>query len=102
VELNAPRLGSGGSRTDADAATFGDIAIAAGGLTIRGAKSIAVNAMQRYDDAAYATVPGADGQAVPDLSASGRPYEVINQAYLDSKHGDSTAFIDAALANTAA
>ncbi|WP_454774654.1 filamentous haemagglutinin family protein [Janthinobacterium tructae] len=91
LELNAPRLGSGGARTDADAATFGDIAIAAGGgLTIRGAKSIAVNAMQRYDDAAYAT----------DLSASGRPYQVINQAYLDSKHADSTAFIDAALANT--
>jgi len=91
VELNAPRLGSGGSRTDVDAATFGDIAIAAGGgFTVRGAKSIAVNAMQRYDDAAYAT----------DLSVSGRPYQVINQAYLDSKHADSTAFIDAALANT--
>ena len=91
VELSAPRLGSGGVRTDLDAATFGDIAIAAGGgLTIRGAKSIAVNAMQRYDDAAYAT----------DVSASGRPYQVINQAYLDGKHADSTAFIDAALANT--
>jgi filamentous hemagglutinin family protein len=91
VELSAPRLGSGGVRTDIDAATFGDIAIAAGGgLTIRGAKSIAVNAMQRYDDAAYAA----------DLSASGRPYQVIDQAYLDSKHADSTAFIDAALANT--
>ncbi|WP_257626213.1 filamentous haemagglutinin family protein [Janthinobacterium sp. NKUCC06_STL] len=91
VELSAPRLGSGGSRTDADAATFGDVAIASGsGFTIRGAKSIAVNAMQRYDDAAYAT----------DLSASGRPYQVINQAYLDSKHADSTAFVNAALANT--
>ncbi|PIG30992.1 filamentous hemagglutinin family protein [Janthinobacterium sp. 35] len=91
LELSAPRLGSGGARTDADAATFGDIAIAAGGgFTVRGAKSIAVNAMQRYDDAAYAT----------DLSASGRPYQVVNQAYLDSKHADSTAFIDAALANT--
>ncbi|OHV96844.1 hemagglutinin [Janthinobacterium lividum] len=91
LELSAPRLGSGGARTDVDAATFGDIAIAAGGgFTVRGAKSIAVNAMQRYDDAAYAT----------DLSASGRPYQVINQAYLDSKHADSTAFIDAALANT--
>ncbi|NHQ92005.1 filamentous haemagglutinin family protein [Janthinobacterium lividum] len=91
LELSAPRLGSGGVRTDLDVATFGDIAIAAGGgLTIRGAKSIAVNAMQRYDDAAYAT----------DLSASGRPYQVVNQAYLDSKHVDSTAFIDAALANT--
>ena len=91
VELSAPRLGSGGSRTDLDAATFGDIAIASGGgFTVRGAKSIAINAMQRYDDAAYAT----------DLSASGRPYQVINQAYLESKHADSTAFIDAALANT--
>ncbi|MCC7705526.1 filamentous hemagglutinin family protein [Janthinobacterium sp. GW460P] len=91
VELSAPRLGSGGSRTDADAATFGDVDVrAGGGLTIRGAKSIAVNAMQRYDDAAYAT----------DVAASGRPYQVINQAYLDSKHADSTAFIDAALANT--
>ncbi|PLY45348.1 hemagglutinin [Janthinobacterium sp. ROICE36] len=91
LELSAPRLGSGGARTDIDAATFGDVGIAAGGgFTVRGAKSIAVNAMQRYDDAAYAT----------DLSASGRPYQVINQAYLDSKHVDSTAFIDAALANT--
>ncbi|WP_425251599.1 filamentous hemagglutinin family protein [Janthinobacterium sp. NFX145] len=91
VELSAPRLGSGGSRTDADAATFGDVAIASGsGFTVRGAKSIAINAMQRYDDAAYAT----------DLSASGRPYQVVNQAYLDSKHADSTAFINAALANT--
>ncbi|MEG0880575.1 MAG: filamentous hemagglutinin family protein, partial [Janthinobacterium sp.] len=91
VELSAPRLGSGGARTDLDAATFGDIDVrAGGGFTVRGAKSIAVNAMQRYDDAAYAT----------DLSASGRPYQVINQAYLDSKHRDSTAFIDAALANT--
>ncbi|MGK5011372.1 filamentous haemagglutinin family protein [Janthinobacterium sp. MDB2-8] len=101
VELSAPRLGSGGSRTDADAATFGDIGVhAGGGLTIRGAKSIAVNAMQRYDDAAYELAPGANGQPVQDLSASGRPYQVINQAYLDSKHADSTAFIDAALANT--
>jgi filamentous hemagglutinin family protein len=101
VELNAPRLGSGGARTDVDAATFGDIAIAAGGgFTVRGAKSIAVNAMQRYDDAAYAMLPGANGQPVQDLSASGRPYQVVNQAYLDSKHADSTAFIDAALAST--
>ncbi|MGK5051808.1 filamentous haemagglutinin family protein [Janthinobacterium sp. RB2P8] len=101
LELSAPRLGSGGTRTDADAATFGDIAIAAGGgFTVRGAKSIAVNAMQRYDDAAYATAPGANGQPVQDLSASGRPYQVINQAYLDRKHADSTDFIDAALANT--
>ncbi|OEZ75861.1 heme/hemopexin-binding protein precursor [Janthinobacterium sp. HH104] len=101
VELTAPRLGSGGTSKDVDAATFGDIGVrAGGGFTVRGAKSIAVNAMQRYDDAAYATVPGANGQPVQDLSATGRPYQVVNQAYLDSKHADSTAFIDAALANT--
>ncbi|MGK5036237.1 filamentous haemagglutinin family protein [Janthinobacterium sp. LB3P118] len=101
LELSAPRLGSGGARTDVDAATFGDIAIAAGGgFTVRGAKSIAVNAMQRYDDAAYAMVADANGVLVQDLSVSGRPYQVVNQAYLDSKHADSTAFIDAALANT--
>lgn len=81
VELNAPRLGG---------ATAGDIDIdASGNLDIQGARSIAVNAMQRYDDAAYGT----------DETASGRPYQIIDQAYLDAKHADSTAFIDAALLN---
>ncbi|SNT29557.1 filamentous hemagglutinin family protein [Sphingopyxis indica] len=81
LELNAPRLGG---------ATGGDIAIdASGSLTIEGARSIAVNAVQRYDDAAYGSDP----------AASGRPYQVIDQAYLDAKHAESTAFIDAALDN---
>ncbi len=50
---------------------------AATGVTIRGAESIAVNAFRSY---------------APE---DGR----INQDYLDIIHGDSTAFIDAALAN---
>ncbi|MHA3735382.1 filamentous hemagglutinin family protein [Pseudomonas sp. Eth.TT006] len=78
LELNAPRLGSN------------DIAIdAAGGLTIVGARSIGLNALRRYTDAA-------DGV---DPAASGRPYQVIDQAYLDRIHGDSELFINAALGN---
>ncbi len=81
LELNAQRLG--GARGN-------DIAIDAGGnLDIRGARSIAVNGVQRYDDAAYGTDP----------AAGGRPYQVIDQAYLDAKHADSQAFIDNLLAN---
>jgi filamentous hemagglutinin family protein len=81
LQLNAPRVGG---------ATAGDIAIdASGSLNIQGAKLIAVNAMQRYDDAAYGSEP----------SASGQPYQLINQAYLDAKHADSTLFINHALAN---
>jgi len=81
VELNAPRLGG---------ATAGDIDIdASGSLDIQGVRSIAVNAMQRYDDAAYGT----------EDAASGRPYQIIDQAYLDAKHADSAAFIDAVLGN---
>ncbi|WP_339473253.1 filamentous hemagglutinin family protein [Pseudomonas fluorescens] len=79
LELNAPRIG------------VGDIAIdASGALDIEGARSIGLNAMRRYTDAA-------DGI---DASVSGRPYQVIDQAYLEGIHGDSTAFINAALDNT--
>ncbi|WP_085695876.1 filamentous haemagglutinin family protein [Pseudomonas sp. B26(2017)] len=79
LELNAPRLGAD------------DIAIDAGGaLSIQGARSIGLNATRRYTDASDGTDP----------AASGRPYQVIDQAYLDRLHGDSTAFIDAALANS--
>ncbi|MFW9078662.1 filamentous hemagglutinin family protein [Pseudomonas sp. P2757] len=79
LELNAPRIGSA------------DIAIdASGALDIQGARSIGLNATRRYTDAA-------DGV---DPVASGRPYQVIDQAYLERIHGDSSAFIDAALANS--
>ncbi|WP_085582258.1 MULTISPECIES: filamentous hemagglutinin family protein [unclassified Pseudomonas] len=78
LELYAPRLGAD------------DIAIdASGALDIQGARSIGLNAVRRYTDAA-------DGS---DPAASGRPYQVIDQAYLNRIHVDSSAFIDAALAN---
>ncbi|MBP5064868.1 filamentous hemagglutinin family protein [Pseudomonas chlororaphis] len=83
LELNAPRL-------DASDPTLGDIAIdASGRLNILGARSIAVNGTARYTDAPERTAP----------AASGRPYQVIDQAYLDAKHQDSQRFIDNALSN---
>ena len=79
LELNAPRLGAD------------DIAIdASGRLTIQGARSIALNGMATYDDADFG----------PGTTASGRPYQVIDKAYLDKKHALSTSFINAALGNT--
>jgi filamentous hemagglutinin family protein len=89
LELSAPRLGANGLPDTPDAAVYGDIAIdARGALDIRGARSIAVNGMQRYDDAPLIATP----------AASGRPYQEITQAWLDGKHAANTAFIDAALA----
>ncbi|MFW0758573.1 filamentous hemagglutinin family protein [Pseudomonas sp. H11T01] len=80
LELNARRLGANDIDIDAR-----------GPLTIQGARSIALNAVQRYTDAPLAS----------DTNAEGRPYQVIDQAYLDGKHAESAAFIDAALLNTA-
>ena len=81
VELSAQRLGG---------ATGNDIAIdAAGPLTIAGARAITVNGFWSYHDAAPGT----------DVAADGRPYQVIDQAYLDRKHDDSQTFMDGALAN---
>jgi filamentous hemagglutinin family protein len=89
LELSAPRLGANGLPGAPDAAVYGNIAIdARGALDIRGARSIAVNGMQRYDDAPLVGTP----------AASGRPYQEITQAWLDGKHADNTRFIDAALA----
>ncbi|MBT2372647.1 filamentous hemagglutinin family protein [Pseudomonas fluorescens] len=84
LELNAPRL------INPDG-TSNDIAInARGRLDIQGARSITLNGMARYDDAPVKTTP----------TASGRPYQVIDQAYLDTKHALSTGFINAALLNS--
>ena len=81
VELNAPRLGG---------ATGNDIDIDAGGtLRIDGVRSLKVNGFWSYKDAAWGTDPAVDG----------RPYQVVNQAYLDAKHADSLVFMDRALAN---
>ncbi|NEV02616.1 hypothetical protein FNJ47_44810, partial [Bradyrhizobium sp. UFLA 03-164] len=75
LELNAPRRGGAGG----DGAGANDIAIdARGPLNIRGADSIAMNGFRTYD------LPGGS---------------VIDQAYLDGLHNDSTAFINAALQN---
>jgi len=72
-----------------DAARGNDMRIDVQGTpVISGAKSIAVNAFWRYDDAPSGT-PGSDG----------RPVQEITQAYLDRLHGDSQAFIDAASGN---
>src|SRR5690606_14959296 len=49
----------------------------------------AVQGNWRYDDARYGT----------DEAASGRPWQVIDQDYLDAKHEDSEDFINAALQN---
>ncbi len=81
VALNAPRLGG---------ATGNDVGIdAAGGITIDGARSIMLNAFWRYDDAPVGT----------DMGVDGRSYQSVTQAYLDTKHADSTAFMANALAN---
>jgi filamentous hemagglutinin family protein len=92
LELSAPRIGANGLpalNNASDAAVYGDIAIdARGAIDIRGARSIAVNGMQRYDDAPLIGTP----------AASGRPYQEITQAWLKDKHDDNDDFIDAALA----
>ena len=81
LELDAPRLGG---------VSAGDIAIdASGNLAIRGARSIAVNGTWQYSDAPLGTDP----------AASGRPYQVITQAYLDGIDQQNSAFVDAALLN---
>ncbi|MCC8962179.1 filamentous hemagglutinin family protein [Bradyrhizobium sp. Pear76] len=75
LELNAPRRGG----TGGDGAGANDIAVdARGPLNIRGAGSIAMNGFRTYD------LPGGS---------------IIDQAYLDALHNDSTAFINAALQN---
>ncbi|MFN5487655.1 MAG: filamentous hemagglutinin family protein [Bradyrhizobium sp.] len=76
LELSAPRRGGAGG----DGAGANDIAIdARGPLNIRGASSIALNGFRTYD------LPGGS---------------IIDQAYLDSLHVDSTQFINAALQNS--
>jgi filamentous hemagglutinin family protein len=83
LELNAPRLVNvDGSSNDIDID-------ARGRLAIDGARSITLNGMVTYDDAPVVTDP----------TASGRPYQQIDQDYLDGKHALSTAFINAALLN---
>lgn len=80
VALNAPRMGGD------------DVAIQAGGpITIDGAKTIQLNAFITDNTAAPGTEASTDGES----------YQVIDQAYLDRLHTQSSTFIDAALANSA-
>ncbi|PBJ26326.1 Heme/hemopexin-binding protein precursor [Pseudomonas ogarae] len=81
LQLSAPRLGG---------VSGGDVAVdASGALDIQGARSISLVAMWQYSDAPLINVP----------AASGRPYQVINQAWLEDVHDDNTAFITNALDN---
>ncbi|AKM11044.1 filamentous hemagglutinin family protein [Croceicoccus naphthovorans] len=79
IDLNARRLG--GVRGN-------DVAVDTGsGLSVDGAKRVAVNGFWRYDDA-----------PVDPEDAGG---QIVDQAYLDRLHEDSTIFVDGALANGA-
>ncbi|WP_422086743.1 filamentous haemagglutinin family protein [Variovorax sp.] len=80
LDLNAPRVGGN------------DVAVTVNGApVIQGAKTVGVNAFRRYDDA-----PLADQSDV-----SGYKPQLITQDMLDRIDGDSQAFINAALGNTA-
>jgi filamentous hemagglutinin family protein len=86
LELTAPRLGD---------AVAGDIQIdARGNISIQGARSIAVNGNQRYDDTDQDAIIK-DGST----TTHGQPYREITQAYLDKKHLESDVFIKAVLDN---
>ncbi|AZG14834.1 filamentous haemagglutinin family protein [Cupriavidus pauculus] len=79
--LDAGRAGS---------ATANDMRIEASGpITVDGAASIAVQGFWRYDNAPADPVPTLDG----------RTNQIVTQAYLDSLHQDSLAFIDGAQRN---
>ena len=81
MELNAPRLGPDRGRHRYRCQRR---------LSIRGARSVAVNGMAIYRDARTETDP-----------VNGAKWQVIDQDYLDRIHDDSRKFVDAALANPA-
>ncbi|WP_454902788.1 filamentous haemagglutinin family protein [Variovorax gossypii] len=80
LDLNAPRVGGN------------DVAVTVNGApVIQGAKTVGINAFRRYDDAPLADQP----------DVSGYKPQLITQDMLDRIDGDSQAFINAALGNTA-
>ncbi len=94
LDLNARRLGGGAGQGALAGSGDGanDVALAvAGAPTILGAKTVAVNAFRRYDDAPLAALPDVTGK---------RP-QLITQGYLDGIDVQSQAFVNAALANDA-
>lgn len=94
LDLYVARIDADGQTGTEAAATYGDIAIdASDSVDVQGAKSIAVYGRQVYNDAPYGS----------DKAASGEAYQVITQAWLDSKSGedgDAGKFMTAALSNT--
>lgn len=94
LELNARRLGGGAERGAIAGSGDGanDVAIRITGTPqILGAKTVAVNAFRRYDDAPLAPRP----------DVSGKTPQLITQAYLDGIDGESVAYMNAALGNGA-
>ncbi|MFH0297953.1 filamentous hemagglutinin family protein [Bradyrhizobium sp. 31Argb] len=93
LNLNAPRLGGSGIPSGERGVNgANDVAVnVLGTPQIHGAKTVAVNAFRIYDDAPLASAPDVTGH---------KPQE-ITQGYLDDIDQDSSAFINAALANTA-
>ncbi|WP_116522578.1 filamentous haemagglutinin family protein [Achromobacter insuavis] len=94
LDLNARRLGGGGERGAIAGSGDGanDVAIRITGTPqILGAKTVAVNAFRRYDDAPLAPKP----------DVSGKTPQLITQAYLDGIDGESVAYMNAALGNGA-
>lgn len=90
LALYAPRIDAAGQADNADAATFGDIAVdARGNIAISGAKSIALYGRQHYNDAPVGATP----------SANDRPWQEVTQLWLDGKHNEATRFMDGALQN---
>ncbi|MGW8304735.1 MAG: filamentous hemagglutinin family protein [Achromobacter pulmonis] len=94
LDLNARRQGGGAGRGALPGSGDGanDVAISITGTPqILGAKTVAVNAFRRYDDAPLAPKP----------DVSGKTPQLITQAYLDGIDGESVAYMNAALGNGA-
>ena len=89
VALYAPRVDAAGNADTPEAIAYGDVAIQAPGRpVIEGAQALTLYAMQRYDDSDPDAVlrDGTD-------TASGLPYRLVDQDYLEDKHTQSTAFM---------
>ncbi|MFD4837394.1 filamentous hemagglutinin family protein [Achromobacter sp. NPDC058515] len=94
LDLNARRLGGGAEQGAIAGSGDGasDVAVVvAGSPAILGAKTVAVNAFRRYDDAPLAAAPDVTGK---------RPQE-ITQGYLDDIDRQNQLFMNAASANSA-
>ncbi len=95
LDLIAPRIDAAGQVGTVAAADYGDIAIDTGRrLDIQGAGSISVYGRQSYQDAPF------NDESKGERAPGGRPYQIVTQSYLDTRHEASERFVNAALANT--